>query len=729
VREGHAPDHIGADVECVIATTAVPPDAPELARARAAGVPVFRRGRVLAELLAGRRSVAVCGSHGKTTTTTFIAQLLRGAGLSPSFCIGGESDALGGTASDDGGAEGVMVVEADESDGTLAFYRPFITVVTNVEFDHAEHFPGMDALAECFRRAIANTARRVIYCADDPQARALGGESARGFPYGLGENARVRAVAIEEAASSTGYTMVVDGTEMGRIHLPVPGRHNVLNSLAAACVGFELGLEFGEVQRGLAGVSLPRRRFDRVVESGGITVISDYAHHPTEIAALVRAARGVGPARLLAVYQPHRYSRTLALGPEFPAAFKGVDDLVLVPVYAASEPPRKGGQIWDLYAHFRGGAAGGEKAPALPVPKLARSLEAAWAYLRRPLRAGDMLLVIGAGDVEKIAVWAQAELGSRNAERGTANEEQGSPADMTGLEDDLSLRVPRSEFRVRMDEPLATKTTLKVGGAADAFVEAGSEAALAELLRWTHERSIPFTILGAGSNVVVSDLGLRGLAARLGTPGFTATHEKAGEVVAGAGVPLARLMKWLEQLGWSGLEFLEGIPGTLGGALRMNAGAWGRELGEFLVWVRCLNRDGSACVLQADELGLGYRRCDALRERVAVEAGLKPARGKGSEIAKRRAEYAARREWMKGLRSAGSVFKNPAGDFAGRLIEGAGLKGRTVGAARMLERHANVLVAEEGATASDVLALIEIVRAEVAEKSGVALETEVEILG
>ena len=282
--------------------------------------------------------------------------------------------------------------------------------------------------------------------------------------------------------------------------------------------------------------------------------------------------------------------------------------------------------------------------------------------------------------------------------------------------------------KVRRDEPLAAKTTLKVGGRADIWAEVGSVADLKALLRWAQARAVSLRILGAGSNVLVSDLGVRGVLLRLSGTDIRRVEERAGKVAAGAGLPLARLLDWTVRKGWSGLEFLEGIPGTLGGAVRMNAGAWGQALGERLAWIRCLEPDGAERVLQSGEFQTAYRRLEPLEGRIVIEAGFQLERDEPIAIGRRRKEFAARREWMQGMRSAGSAFKNPPGDFAGRLIEEAGLKERCVGGAGILERHANVVVTAPGACASDVRALLEIVRAEVAARFGVVLESEIEFI-
>jgi len=394
---GHAAAHVSRETGFVVRTAAVRDDAEEVRAARGLGVPVYLRGAFLPALIEGRTSIAVSGTHGKTTTSAMIAQALVAAGRDPDFCIGGEVDALGGVARV--GAGRVMVVEADESDGTVALYRPDIAVVTNIEYDHMEHFEGEEELVECFRRFMTQ-AKRVVYGADDARARKEGSAVRDAVSFGFAADARVGAVEVEERRDGAAFTLRLDGAPVGRVTLPVPGRHNILNALASLAVGFELGCEFETLRDGLARFAPARRRFERVLD-GAITVISDYAHHPTEIAALVKTALPLRMRRVVAIFQPHRYTRTRALGPAFPPAFRGVDEVVLVPVYAASEEPLPGGTSEDLARLF-------ESSGSVAARHLA-SLNEAWDYVAPRLREGDVLLVVGAGDVEQLAFRAREQ--------------------------------------------------------------------------------------------------------------------------------------------------------------------------------------------------------------------------------------------------------------------------------------------------------------------------------
>jgi UDP-N-acetylmuramate--alanine ligase len=777
VQQGHSADHIDGSVDWVVRSTAVSPDTPEIQAAISSGVPVFRRGEVLPRLLDDATSVAVSGTHGKTTTSAIIAQVLKHAGMSPSWCVGGEIDALGGVAGR--GDATILVAEADESDGTVALYCPDIAVITNIEFDHMEHFSGPEGLEECFR-IFANQAKKVVFCLDDPKAVELFGGLEMAISYGMDCNADVSASSVELRPGRSRFCLTVEGNERGEVCLPVPGIHNILNALAAAAVAIELGVAPKAVCEALSSVELPRRRFERVVDRDGILVISDYAHHPSEIAALIRSARPMAAGRLLGVFQPHRYTRTKALMADFPACFEGLDELVITPVYPASEAPIDGGLACDLYETLRQY----REDPEICFPRvlLGKSPAHAWDYLRRSLHKDDVLLVIGAGDVEEVANRAREEFGSgpngthlspHTGEptppfghpskegnllqlsdlrkipslEGCPKGGVGSIADMPksasfgGVQDRTeSLNVPCEvrethvlkgllpDSEVSIDEPLHNKNALRVGGTADIWVKVGSEKDLAALLAWTNENGVPFTVLGGGFNVVVSDLGVRGVVARLVGAEFRDIYESDNLVLAGASATLSDLAGWAADHSLAGLEFLDGIPGTVGGAVRMNAGAWGKEIGNYVSWIRCLKKDGSVHIVDRKELGAVYRDCLSLRESVMIEAAFAVPEGEAAVIRQTMDESMGRRSWMPNSCCAGSIFKNPEGDSAGRLLEQAGMKSTRIGGAEVSAAHANILVAGKDATASDVEALIQKMQAAVAFRFGVELEPEIKIL-
>lgn len=718
VFAGHSAAHLDG-VDWVIRSTAVPAALPELRAAQAAGLPVFQRGTVLAAWLRNWTSAAVCGTHGKTTTSAMLTQILRQCGLAPAWCIGGDCPALDGGAGRGNGAR-ICVVEADESDGTLAEYAPDVTVLTNVEFDHAEHYNGMEDLRRCFAAVLANTRGRVIYCADDPEAAALGGAVSGAIGYGFSDGAAVRGSHLRDDGQSIRMQLRALDAPPVDLALPVAGRHNALNALAACAAAQALGCAPDNAARALAGFVPVRRRFETVAAGRGIRVFSDYAHHPTEIKAAVNMfsllprppdAPGESRRRRLAVFQPHRYTRTRALAEAFPGAFAGVDELLLAPVYAASETAEEGGTVWDLYAAFR-------KSPAGPPRVMAAELPEIWDYLRRILAPGDDLLVAGAGDVERLAGWAAEALppGRPLSELNPLSRWRAELAEM-----ELSAAT-----RWQVWQPLSAGTTWRVGGPADILMDAGSLPDAAAALRWAARRGIPVTFLGAGSNVLVSDLGVRGMVLRLAGDDFRRISRLGPDrLQAGAGVRLAELTSWCAAQGLGGLEFLHGIPGTLGGALRMNAGAWGGEIGTHVLSAQCLDRNGAANDLPAAGLGFEYRTCRGLEARLAVGAVLQVEPAEPAAIRRRLSAIGARRRKMQWGASAGSVFRNPPGDYAGRLLEAAGCKRLAVGGARVSAIHANVITAEAGGTAGDIRALIEIMKKRVYSGFNIELVPEI----
>ncbi len=362
ILSGHAESHITDSVDWVVRSTAVPDSHPEIRAALAKGLPVSRRGEVLPALMRDRTCIAVSGTHGKTTTTAMIAQV-----LDCGFFVGGEIAGFEGAVARDGE---IMVVEADESDGTVAGYSPDYAIITNIEYDHMEHHDSEAAFIGCFEKLIQQTKKTVYYCSADPIARRICSENPTCESYD-----------------------VIEG-----LKLPIPGKHNLWNASAAAAVSRHWKTD-AEIFRALENIRPVARRFETVFHRRGIRIVSDYAHHPTEIAALIQTAQELKPGRLLGLFQPHRYTRTRALGEDFPPSFQGLEKLWLVPVYAASEQPLEGGTSKDLARRFSNDWKN-------RLHEF-QSLEAAWADIQHELREGDLLLIIGAGDIEQVAEWAK----------------------------------------------------------------------------------------------------------------------------------------------------------------------------------------------------------------------------------------------------------------------------------------------------------------------------------
>ena len=379
----------------VVVSTAVRPDNPEGLGARAAGIPVVRRADALAALMTGRRSVCVAGTHGKTSTTSMLTVALQHAGLDPSFAIGGELTGSGLGAHH--GAGDVFVAEADESDGSFLSFSPHGAVITNLEPDHLDHHGTAAAYTAVFDQFVdrIEPGGFLVVCADDPGTAALADRVTlrRIVRYGRSATASVRL---------SGDTVVLaDGREVV-LTLAVPGDHMLLNAVAALAAGVELGVDPGLLAAGLAGYTGVRRRFELRGTAGGIAVYDDYAHHPTEVAAQLTAARTVvGSGRLVVVFQPHLYSRTATFAAEFGAALALADLAVVLDVYGAREDPQPG-VTGELVA-----AAVPDPATVLYHP----DRPSAAAFVAGLLRAGDLVITMGAGDVTAVGPQLLARLG------------------------------------------------------------------------------------------------------------------------------------------------------------------------------------------------------------------------------------------------------------------------------------------------------------------------------
>lgn len=409
VFPGHAASNVeGAHV--VVYSSAVRPDNPELLAARAANLPVIARADMLAELMRMKYGIAVGGSHGKTTTTSMVGTVLERGGVDPTIVVGGRLRTVGANAQLGHGR--FMVAEADESDGSFLRLAPAITVVTNIDREHLDHYAGLDEVKEAF----TYFANRVpfygvsVLCADDPNVRAiLPDVGKRTILYGTGADAEVRARAIALSGHGARFEVEAGGRALGPVELQVPGRHNVLNALAAVAVGLELEIGFAHVAEALGAFRGVGRRFETRGTAAGVRVVDDYGHHPTEVAATLAAAKQLG-GRVLVVFQPHRYTRTAALREEFGRCFGDADRVWVLDVYAAGEAPIAGatGASIAESAHAQGAAH---------VAHAASGPEAA-AIVAREARAGDTVLTLGAGDVWKLADEILARLGGAAAATG-----------------------------------------------------------------------------------------------------------------------------------------------------------------------------------------------------------------------------------------------------------------------------------------------------------------------
>ena len=399
IFEGQRADNLDA-AEVVVISSAIKPGNPELDEARRRGLPVVRRAEMLAELMRLKSNIAVAGTHGKTTTTTMVASLLDGGNLDPTVINGGIIHAYGSNARV--GAGEWMVVEADESDGTFNRLPATIAVVTNIDPEHMEHWGTEENLHRGFYDFVSNIPfyGLAVCCTDDTDVQALVGRitDRRVLTYGFNTQADIRAVNLSYQKGEAHFDIALqtEGAMIEGCTLPMPGDHNVSNALAAVAVARHLGMKRSEIRAALAAFKGVGRRFTRVGEVGGVTVIDDYGHHPTEIAAVLRAARQASEGRVIAVHQPHRYTRLHHHFDDFCACFNEADVVAIAEVYAAGEDPIEGASRDDLVAGLT--RAGHRDARAIDT------LDDLAALVRDETGPGDMVVCLGAGT---ISAWAK----------------------------------------------------------------------------------------------------------------------------------------------------------------------------------------------------------------------------------------------------------------------------------------------------------------------------------
>jgi UDP-N-acetylmuramate--alanine ligase len=412
ILSGHRAEHVG-QAQMVIRSSAVPDDNPEVQEARRRGLPILKRATLLGWLMARKRAIAVAGTHGKSTLSALTGMILLRGGMDPTMLIGADLVELGSNARLGRGS--YLVAEADEFDGSLQEFKPWMAIITNIEPEHLDYYGSYQALLEAFRSFAQSVPQDgfLLLCGDDEGARSI--RSQRAITYGLSEGCHWRAYGPRpNSAGGYDFTVVHQGHPQGDYSSPLPGLHNVYNALASIAAARLVGLPAETVRQALAAFRGIRRRFEVKGQARGITILDDYAHHPTEIRATLRAARErFGGRRLVCLFQPHTYSRTKLLMADFAQAFTQADEVLIADIYAARELNTYGVTSADLAA-------------ALDHPHSCwvGSLPEAHLYLKDHLQEGDVLLTMGAGDVDAVGDWILAELGPETQHHGTGTKEE-----------------------------------------------------------------------------------------------------------------------------------------------------------------------------------------------------------------------------------------------------------------------------------------------------------------
>lgn len=736
IHTGHEAHQIRAARPVLVAcSSAIRANNTELMTARELKIPIVRRATLLSALVQRQRGICVAGMHGKTTTSALLTFALQRLKVQASHAIGAFVPQLErharyctgvlpepGTSSSHShdearyGGENFFIAEADESDGTLREFHPEHAIVLNVDAEHLDYYANIEAVCREFQTFAGQTRGRLVFCADDARLAEMYVKFPGAISYGFNPLASYRIEMKRESAvgstpngrPATSFDIWHNGRHLGEFTTGLLGEKNASNCAAVIALLHQLGFQPLETADAIASFRGAARRQEELFSDVRYRIFDDYGHHPNEIVATIKALKSLAPRRLLVAFQPHRYTRTQRLLSEFATCFAGADKLWLTEVYAASEPeiPGVNGLLLADVVRAQGQPA-----------EFIGSLEELRAAVHGALQPGDVALFLGAGDITNAA----RELADRLREEAPTGVERLFAALAAVLSPPAVLR---------RDEPLAKKTTLRVGGPADFYIEPSCELELAEILGICAKHQTQFVILGRGSNLLIKDGGIRGVVISLTHSNFSRVEFSGNRLHCGAGARLKAVATEAKRNGVTGLEFLEGIPGSVGGALRMNAGAMGSWMFDVVETIRFMDYTGRTHERRASEVNVEYRGCPLFKNHIALGAVLK-GESAARAIVERRMQTFSQKRWttQPAAASAGCIFKNPGPIPAGKLIDELGLKGTRVGGAAVSDVHGNFIVNEGGATAKDVLALIEIIQQRAKAARGIELQTEVEILG
>ena len=689
------------EAELVVFSSAIRPCNVARAEAEKLGIRCMKRAECVAAILGTKKGVLISGTHGKTTTSAMSAHVMRRGAARPSHYVGAEIPVLGTNAHWDEEGD-YMVAEGDESDGTLQLYAPEHTVILNIEEEHLDFYTrGLEQIKEVFETTISKTRGSVIYCKECPVASELSARHHHAISYGWSD-ANYTATNVVERGGSVGYDVHKDGELLGRVELGVPGRHNVLNSLAAIAVAGCTGVSFNDAARALSTFAGAKRRFETKYYSEKLRIVDDYGHHPTEVAATLQTARSLDPKRVVVLFQPHRFSRTQKLSSEFGEVLQAADAVYVADIYPASEDPIPG-ITWQTIVDAM--AIHGNT-PA----KYVGGVDAAHHVVGNALKDGDMLITLGAGNVH--------EAGTKIAR------------DMAVLEE--IVRFAKTDaLKAVLYEPMRKHTTILVGGPAQFWIEPQNFEGCANVVKYCRMRGIPVRFVGRGSNLLVRGGGIRGAVIHPSKGQFSEVVVEGDKIRAGAGARFKKVASVAMQHGLTGFEWMEGIPGNVGGGLRMNAGAMGTETFDQVVDVTFLDQDGNIRTRTREEIEAFYRNVPELRRNFALSATFQGTTANVEAIQSlMEASKQKRHSSQPVAASAGCIFKNPRPDLpAGMLVDQLELKDVNVGKARVSEVHGNFIVNDGGASSEEVLELIEKIRDVARGERSLELETEVQILG
>jgi UDP-N-acetylmuramate--alanine ligase len=690
------------DADVVVYSSAIRAENVALAGARRRGIDCILRAECLAAILGTKKGIVISGTHGKTTTSAMSAHLLRRGAMKPSHYVGAEIPVLGTNAHWEEDSE-AMVAEGDESDGTLALYHPEHSVVLNIEEEHLDFYSGLDQIKAVFSQLLDQTSGCVIYCKECPNATSICSGRERSISYGW-KDADFTATDVLETGGTVAFDVSYQGKMLGRVELGIPGLHNALNALAALAVAYVSGVPFNDCARALSTFAGAKRRFETKYFSEKLRIIDDYGHHPTELAATLQTAKSLKAKRLVVVFQPHRYSRTQKLASDFGKVLQVADRVFVTDIYPASELPIEGVSAHTIVDAMK--LHGDTKVEEVG------GVEHAHHVVGNALRAGDLLITLGAGNVH--------EIGAKIV------------SDLQVLEEILRYAndAGDAEASGELYEPMKKHSTMLVGGPAQFWLEPSTHQGFARMVKYCRERGVPLRVVGRGSNLLVKQGGIPGAVIHLSKGVFGEVSVEGEILSSGAGVRFKKLASIAQANDLTGFEWMEGIPGNVGGGLRMNAGAMGIETFDQVVDVTFLDEDGEIRTRSGDEIEHEYRNVPSLRRNFAISARFIGVHASAEVIQQKMDESINKRKSSQPrAASAGCIFKNPAEMPAGKLVDILGLKDTSVGKARVSLEHGNFIVNDGNANADEVLELIAKIRKKAREEKGTELDTEVQIIG
>lgn len=673
-------------VELLCYSSAISTENPEREAATRRGIPQVRRAELLAALVREKKAVVVAGMHGKSTTAALLAFVFRHAGLDPSYYVGAEVPSLGASAR--WGSGDYVVIEGDESDGTLLCFDPFHAVVLNIEEEHLDYYRSLEEILRVFSQFGAKIAGKLVYCSDDPNAFLLYSSQVKAISAGLGERARYQARKVRLSEDRSAFEIVREGESLGDFELWLPGMQNVCNAVVAAALALEIGMEPETFREGLRLFRGARRRFEVCWQGQQFMVVDDYAHHPTEIRATLAAARLSRWPRTVALFQPHRYSRTKFLQDRFAEAFQDADLVFLTEVYAASEP------VWE-------GVNGKNLARAVrdsghPRVFFEPNLEALLRRVASHVRPGDLIVTLGAGDIHRLA---------------------GRLAQGLRLWESLLSSLPEGT-RLQWYVSMASRLALGLGGWAEFWCEPASVAELVAVVQATRRAGLPILIAGSGTAMLPPDEGFQGVVVALRRGVFQELSWSSDRSVdVGAGVFVREVVQKAHERKLGGFGRLSRWPGSVGGLLAscQEKSLWKRVRRAW--WV---SAEGKFCQWEGEGLGNSPEGIQGIW--VRAELVLEPVSADVLAVETQESGCSLLSD-VPSAAKAVLAFEDLPGGSLDELLRELGWGGRRCGRVFLRPDRPTIVICEPGAKVSELQTLLEEVCRNVHRATGRKLVT------